>query len=82
MRTTTKTMIKLLGWAHSKRRSFLAVKRAARDVICARFFEWHVPLDDIDDIYAIEQTLNERLWNHLPEERQYYSNRVQIKKCK
>ena len=34
-------------------------------VIGTRFLERHVTFDDIDDIYAVEQILNERLGNHL-----------------
>ena len=59
MRTTPKTVIKLLGGAYGERRSFFTVKRAARGVICSGFLERQSPLNDIDDIYPVKQILNE-----------------------
>ena len=64
MRATTETVIKLLALADGKGRGFFVVKRAAGNKISAGFFERHIALDDIHDVEAIEQILNETFWNH------------------
>jgi len=58
MRTTSKTMIKLLGGADGKAGRFFVMKRATGGIVSARFFERYAFIDDINDINAIEQLLN------------------------
>jgi hypothetical protein len=63
MRTTTKTMIKLLGRANRKAGRFLIVERAAGRVIRTRFFKWHAFINHINNVNAIKQILNKTIWN-------------------
>lgn len=59
VRATPKAVIKLLGLTYGKRRRLLAVKGAARGVICARFLERYVTFNDINNINPVQQLLNE-----------------------
>src|SRR5688500_3812469 len=55
----TKTVIKLLGGAHGERGRFFAVKWTTRAEICTSFLERHVTLDDVNNVNAVKQFLDE-----------------------
>jgi len=67
MSTTAKAVVELFGLADCERRSFFAVKGAAGDKIGTSLLEWNMTINRIDYIHAIEQIMNKRLRNHLPE---------------
>jgi hypothetical protein len=62
---TPEAVVELLGRAHGERRRFLAVERAARLVVSARFFERDVPIDNVDDVDTGQQRLDEIVRNHV-----------------
>ena len=64
MRAAAEAVIELFGLADGERRGFFSVERTAGDVIGTGLFERQVALDDIHDVEAIEQILNETFWNH------------------
>ncbi|MEY3201097.1 MAG: hypothetical protein RIR70_647, partial [Pseudomonadota bacterium] len=59
MRAAAKAVVELLGGAHREGRRFFRVKRAARGEVGTGFFEGDVTLDQIDDIDAVEELLDE-----------------------
>ena len=67
MSAATKTMVELFGLTDCERWRFFAVKRTAGDKIGAGFLERNMTINRINDIHAIEQVMNKRLRNHLPE---------------
>ncbi|MNC95153.1 hypothetical protein D3C83_121990 [compost metagenome] len=64
MRAAAEAVIELLGRAHGEGRRFLAVERAARDVIRAGALQLHVPIHHFDDVDPAEKVLDEGLRNH------------------
>ena len=57
------TVIELLGGADRERRRLFIVKRAQTQQVCAPFAQLHISADDIDDIDAREQFLDEGFRN-------------------
>jgi hypothetical protein len=64
MRTATKTVIKLLTGAHSKRGGFFVMKRATSRVIGTSLFKRNALINHVININAINEFLNKTLWNH------------------
>src|SRR5690554_5829942 len=60
----TETMIKLLRWADRERRSFLAMEGTAGEVVRPAFLQCQMRRQDVDDIDANQQILDECLGNH------------------
>lgn len=60
-------MVKLFGLADCERWGFFAVKGTTGDKIGSGLFERNVTINRIHNINAIEQIVNKRLRNHLPE---------------
>lgn len=67
MSAAAKAMIELFGLADCERWRFFAVKGAAGDKIGAGLLEGDMTINRIDYIHTIEQIMNKRLRNHLPE---------------
>ena len=63
VRTAAEAMIELLLRAHPERGRFLVVKRAAGLVFAPGFLERHARADDLDDIRARDDLVDERLGN-------------------
>ena len=63
MRTAAEAVIELLARAYGKRRRFFAVERTEAEKILAAFLSYRAA-DDVDDVDAGEQVLNEALRNH------------------
>ena len=59
-----KAMVELLRRADRKRRGFLAVERTAGEIVGAGLLERQMTLDDVNDVDAGEQVLDEGLRNH------------------
>jgi hypothetical protein len=64
VRAAAETVIKLLGRAHRERRRLLGVERTAGGVIGPGPLQLHRRLDNVDDVDAGEQVLDEGLRNH------------------
>ena len=64
MRATAEAVVKLFAGANGKAGGFFFVKRAARHVVCAAFFERDVVVDDVYDVGFGEQVVDKAGWNH------------------
>ena len=64
MHAAAEAVIELLGRADRERSGFLAVERAAGEVVRTALLQRDVAFDDVDDIDARQQFLNEGLGNH------------------
>ena len=63
MLAATETVIEALRRAHRERRRFLGVKRAQAFEIAAGFLERNARADDLGDVSACEQLVDEGLWD-------------------
>ncbi len=57
-------VVKLLGRADRERGGFFAVEGAAGEVVGAALLERKIAFDDVDDVDAGQQFLDEGLWDH------------------
>ena len=57
-------VVKLFAGADGEAGGFFFVKRAARHVVCAAFFERDVVVDDVYDVGFGEQVVDKAGWNH------------------
>ena len=64
VRAATKAMVELLRCADREGRRFFGMEGAAGAVIGPGFLERHVTLDNVDDVDASQQLLNEALGDH------------------
>ena len=64
VRAAAETVIELLRRADRERRRFLVMEGAAGAVIRARFFKREVPLDEVNNVDAIEQIAFKGIRNH------------------
>ena len=64
MSTAAETMIELLGWADSKGRGFLAMKRTARGIIGASLLERDAAIHHVDNVHTVDEFLDEGFRNH------------------
>src|SRR5690606_25861798 len=69
VRAAAEAMVELLGRADAERRRLFIVKRAQTQQVCAPFAQLDVPADDVDDIDARKQFLNEGIRNQSIESR-------------
>ncbi len=60
----TEAVVELLGRADRERGGFFAVEGAAGEVIGAALLERKIAFDDVDDVDAGQQFLDEGLWDH------------------
>src|SRR5713226_811590 len=59
MRAATKTMIKLFAGTDRERRGFLFMERTTGLVVLAHFTQRHARIDDLDDVHAQQQLVDE-----------------------
>ena len=64
MGPAAKAVIELLAGTDRKRGGLLGVKRAQPAVVDAGLFELHITADELDDVDALKQCVNEGLGNH------------------
>ena len=62
--TAAEAVVKLLAGAYRKRRRFFFVKRAAGHVVGTAFFQRHLLVDNIDNIYLAEQLVDKVTGDH------------------
>ena len=63
VRAAAEAVIETLARADGKRRRFFVMKRAAGLEFAARFLELHAPANDLDDVGAGDQIVDEILRN-------------------
>jgi hypothetical protein len=63
VRAAAEAVIELLGGADREGGGLFAVEGAAGDIVRAGLFQGQVALDDVDDVDAREEFLDE-FWNH------------------
>ena len=64
MRTATEAVIKLLGRTDGKTGGFFVMEGTQSHEVRAAFFQLHVTPHHVDDIDAVEEILDKRLWYH------------------
>ena len=65
MRAATEAVKKLLRRTHGERWRFFGVKRTQPNVVLPALFQLNVAADDVDDVDARKQVLDEALGNHV-----------------
>ena len=59
--TAAKAVVKLPLGVYRERGCFFVMERAAGAVVFARFFEFYAPINDLDDIKAIQKVIEKCL---------------------
>jgi hypothetical protein len=71
VRTAAKAVIELFGRTDGEAGRFFVMKRAQAHVVGATLLQLHVASHHVDDVDAVQQILNEGLWDHS--DYSYYS---------
>ena len=64
VRAAAEAVIELLGWTDGEARRLFAMERAQTHQIGAALLQLHIIAHHVDDVDAVQQVLNEGLWDH------------------